>query len=158
MRPQLNILLPVTVFILLFSIGTQVFGQTETKPASKENPSWALDKQKKNDAIKTFPKRIKTRYIIITETKGVLHGNPCAVQETQKMGFQYLLLRKGQPGYETTWDKVANNVWIKTGLVVRKSPFWKMILKKRIEDCRVNTGDFVGMDASEAVEKLTTSR
>lgn len=146
------------MLILLFSAETQVFGQSGTKPTSKENPSWALDKQKKNDAIKTFPKRIKTRYIIITETKGVLHGNPCAVQETQKMGFQYLLLRKGQPGYETTWDKVANNLWIKTGLVVRKSPFWKTVLKKRIEDCRINTGDFVGMNASEPIEKLTSSQ
>jgi len=128
----------------------QVAAQSKDKPIDKDSPSWVLKQKKKNDAVRDFPKQQYPRYIIITETKGVLYGNPCAVQETHRMGFEYVLLKEGQPGYETVWKKVTNNFFVKTGLVFRRSPFWKLILKKRIEDCRVNTGDFVGeIQASE---------
>jgi hypothetical protein len=118
--------------------------QSKERPIDKDSPSWVLKQKKNNDAKKDFPKQEYPRYIVITETKGVLYGNPCALQETHKMGFEYVLLKEGQPGYETRWKKMTNNFFVKTGLVFRRSPFWKLILKNRIEDCRVNTGDFVG--------------
>ncbi len=141
----------ISTFIIAFGFYVAsmdgVFAQSKEKAISKESPSWVLKQKKKNDAVKDFPRQQYPRYIIITETKGVLYGNPCAVQETQRMGFEYVLLKEGQPGYETPWTKMTHNFWVKTGLVFRRTPFWKLILKNRIEDCRINTGDFVG-DAS----------
>ncbi len=147
MRLRLPIfLIMLTTAFYLGSLCTAA-AQSKERPIDKDSPSWVLKQKKKNDAKKDFPKQEYPRYIIITETKGVLYGNPCALQETHKMGFEYVLLKEGQPGYETMWKKMTNNFFVKTGLVFRKSPFWKLILKHRIEDCRVNTGDFIG-DAS----------
>jgi hypothetical protein len=150
MRQRLPIFCVLLTAGLLIGSFCQVAAQSKDKPIDKDSPSWVLKQKKKNDAVRDFPKQQYPRYIIITETKGVLYGNPCAVQETHRMGFEYVLLKEGQPGYETVWKKVTNNFFVKTGLVFRRSPFWKLILKKRIEDCRVNTGDFVGeIQASE---------
>ena len=119
--------------------------QNKKGTLEKDMPTWVVKKKKmRNAAQKDRPRELPVRYIIIKETRGVLYGNPCAVQETQKMGFQYILLKKGQPGYENMWEKVDNNFNVKLGLIFRKSPFWKMILKRRIERCRRDTGDFVG--------------
>ncbi len=131
-------------FLLGLGITDNAIAQKKTREVGEEIPTWAVKKKKRNAAIKARPKELPVRYIIITKTEGVLYGNPCALQETQKMGFQYLLLRKGQPGYENMWEKLDNNLDVKVGLVFRKSPFWKLILKKRIERCRRDTGDFVG--------------
>lgn len=155
MRHRLRIILLLSTICLLLVGVKKAAAQSKEKPITKESPSWVLKQKKKNEAVKDFPRQQYPRYIIITETKGVLYGNPCALQETHRMGFEYVLLKKGQPGYETWWNKVGNNLKVKTGLVFRKSPFWKVILKKRIEDCRVNTGDFVGQ-AADADPELTT--
>lgn len=132
-------------FALLLAGACGARAQQKERPIGKEDPSWVLSqKKRKNEAVRDFPRQQYPRYIVITETKGVLYGNPCAVDETHKMGFEYVLLKKGQPGYETWWKKFGNNLKVKTGLVFRRSPLWKAVLKKRIEECRVNTGDFVG--------------
>lgn len=123
----------------------QAQAQNRERTLQEDMPTWVVKKKKmRNAAQKDKPRELPVRYIIIKETRGVLYGNPCAVQETQKMGFQYILLKKGQPGYENMWEKVDNNFNVKLGLIFRKSPFWKAILKKRIERCRRDTGDFVG--------------
>ncbi|MEQ8413583.1 MAG: hypothetical protein RIB71_03925 [Imperialibacter sp.] len=144
MRLRLPILLIILTTAFFLGSLRMATAQSKEKPIDKDSPSWVLKQKKKNDAKKDFPKQEYPRYIIITETKGLLYGNPCALQETHKMGFEYVLLKEGQPGYETMWKKMTNNFFVKTGLVFRRSPFWKLILKNRIEDCRVNTGDFIG--------------
>lgn len=133
------------VLTLLIGLAENALAQNNERTLEEDLPTWVVKKKKmRNAAQKDKPREMPVRYIIIKETRGVLYGNPCAVQETQKMGFQYILLKKGQPGYENMWEKVDNNFNVKLGLIFRKSPFWKMILKRRIERCRRDTGDFVG--------------
>jgi len=144
MRRPLLYLFTSALVIVSCCFSNATFAQKQQKPLEENIPTWAVTKKKKNAAQKNKPRELPVRYIIITKTKGVLYGNPCAVQETQKMGFQYILLKKGQPGYSDVFEKFDNNFDVKLGLVFRKSPFWKLILKKRIERCRRDTGDFVG--------------
>lgn len=144
MRRPLLYLFTLLLVIASCCFSVTAVAQKQGKPLEETIPTWAIKKKRKNDAQKNMPRELPVRYIIITKTKGVLYGNPCAVQETQKMGFQYILLKKGQPGYADVFEKIDNNFNVKLGLVFRRSPFWKLILKKRIEKCRRNTGDFVG--------------
>ena len=60
------------------------------------------------------------------------------------MGFEYLVEPARLPGSKTWKGKFLNNLWVKTKLVVTRSPFWKLILNNRIKKCRKMSGDLVG--------------
>ncbi len=77
--------------------------------------------------------------------EGTLYGNPCALEETMKMGFIYVVQPRGWLPTNRSWPMVAlNNIWVNTKLIFTRSPFWKLILKKRIDACRDKSGDIVG--------------
>jgi len=73
-----------------------------------------------------------------------LYGNPCAVEATRKMGFEYIIQPKGVPGGENFLLMQGNNLMVNVKLIFTRSPFWKFILNKRISQCRVDSGDIVG--------------
>ena len=90
------------------------------------------------------PKRKKIMIIYVPDASKILYGNPCATFETHRMGFEYVVEPRNGMESKTWKGKFLNNLGVKTKLVVTRSPFWKLILKKRIKKCREQSGDFVG--------------
>ncbi len=76
--------------------------------------------------------------------RGLLIGNKCFDEVTNKMGFIYLIQPKGQPGNKSEMGRLTRNFFAKTGILFRNGPFWKFKLKKKTKDCRRQTGDFTG--------------
>jgi len=74
------------------------------------------------------------------------YGNPCIEEATQKMGFIYTPVVKTQPGYTSEFRRNWHNLWVKEGLMVRRGPWWKLTIKKRIRDCLRKSGDLVGFN------------
>ncbi len=90
------------------------------------------------------PKRKKISYIYKERSEGTLYGNPCAVEATRKMGFEYVLQPAGLPGSPGQNEQEKNNFLVNLKLIFTRGPFWKVRLNKRIKQCRINSGDIVG--------------
>ena len=90
------------------------------------------------------PQRRNIDYIYTHDAKGVYFGNPCVMEATRSMGFEYVLQVRGIPGSPTEDEMFEHNVIVKTKLVFTRSPFWKLILKRKIKKCLEMSGDFVG--------------
>ncbi len=109
-------------------------------PTENVNPKFKDDNTREN-----IPKKKIYSVIYKYNLEGTLYGNPCAMEETMRMGFIYVVQPKGWLPTNQPWPIVVlNNLWVNTKLVVTRSPFWKMILKNRIEKCRDKSGDVVG--------------
>jgi hypothetical protein len=104
-----------------------------------ESSSWIDANTPKN-----APKRKMISLIYKSDASGLLYGNPCAVDATKAMGFIYSLNLEGAPGSTPKFKRLANNILVNIKLIFTRSPFWKLILNKRINDCRERSGDFVG--------------
>lgn len=81
---------------------------------------------------------------IKNDGKGLLLGNSCMDEITHKMGFEYVVQVKGQPGNRNEFGRFFNNLGAKTTIFFRNGPFWKIKLKKKRNDCRRLTGDHLG--------------
>lgn len=106
-------------------------------------PTEKLDRR----SSKASANEIKTKpiaSIYVTDAKKILYGNPCALATTRQMGFEYILEAKRGLISKKPLGKFLNNSWVKTRLCILRSPFWKVILNKRIKKCQKQTGDFVG--------------
>ncbi|MEQ8473677.1 MAG: hypothetical protein RIC35_20945 [Marinoscillum sp.] len=93
---------------------------------------------------KNKPKRKHISYLYTVDSKNILYGNPCAVEATRKMGFEYVVQPLGIPGSPDEKDYELNNFLVKMKLFFTRSPFWKAILNKRIRECAEKSGDIVG--------------
>lgn len=107
-------------------------------------PTENLDRKKEANRQKNKPKKKNYSYIYKARTEGILYGNPCALEETRKMGFEYVVQKPTLPGGMEQEDVRWHNFWVKVKLVFTRSPFWKLILNKKLEQCRQKTGDIVG--------------
>ncbi len=107
-------------------------------------PTRKVNKKVKEDVKKNRPKRQRVMYIYKRRTNNTLYGNPCAVAATREMGFEYLAQEKSTIDLKSYWSRFAHNLWTKTKLVVRRGPWWKLTVNKRINDCRGKTGDRTG--------------
>jgi len=124
--------------ILVFESKSQ-----DDQPIEKFIPTDNLTSKKDYNKAKYRPKNKNLNFIIKKDTEGILYGNPCVLEQTTKMGFQYTLQPKSG-GSKTEVGRLINNFLVKLKLVLTKTPFWKAILNKRIRDCRVKSGDLVG--------------
>jgi len=104
-----------------------------------ESISWGDDNRPEN-----APKRKSVAVIYKSSAVSFLYGNPCAVDATMAMGFIYDINIKGAPGSVTPFKQNWNNMMVNIKLIFTRSPFWKLILNKRIKNCRERSGDFVG--------------
>jgi len=75
-------------------------------------------------------------------TKGTPYGNPCAIDVTHKMGFEFVPLSQGHG--KSPIGYFINNMLVKTKLVFTRTPLWRTILNKRFRDCRLSSGDGIG--------------
>jgi hypothetical protein len=85
------------------------------------------------------------QYMLIyhKNTKGILYGNPCMMEVTRKMGFEYAVAPKGTKGNRTEFGRRMHNFGVKSVLTA-KNPFWRSKVKRKLKECRQKTGDFTG--------------
>ena len=124
----------MVVFFLSAFVG---FGQIEPDEMPTNKTA-----HKKMNHRKYEPKRKEYDKLYKKSTKGTLYGNPCAIDITHKMGFEYVPLAQGRG--KTKMGVFVNNLFVNTKLIFTRTPFWKMILNKRFKDCRRKSGDGVG--------------
>ena len=98
--------------------------------------------QKRVNHRKYQPKRKIYDKLYKKNTKGTMYGNPCAIDVTHRMGFEYVPLN--QKHGKSPIGIILNNTFVGTKLFFTRSPVWKIILKKRLKDCRLSSGDGVG--------------
>ena len=128
-------------FISLF-IGLISYGQDQGSVAFSPEESVGISPKK----LKKQGAKSKRNIEIIFKTKSgkVLYGNPCLREFTRDMGFEYALQSAKMSNRSGVWNMRGNNLMVFAKLVLKKSPFWKLILNKQVKDCRRKMGDFVG--------------
>ncbi|WP_436515373.1 hypothetical protein [Ekhidna sp. To15] len=131
----------ISVLLVIAALGC--LAQKE-KPVQEELPTENLEMRKDSNKRVNRPKRKRYGVIYVPNGDKILYGNLCVLEETHKMGFEYLVEPTNIAGSKTWKGKFVNNLWVKTKLVVTRSPFWKLILNKKIKKCRVLSGDLVG--------------
>ncbi|MEQ8627300.1 MULTISPECIES: hypothetical protein [unclassified Ekhidna] len=130
-------------FIITLLLSLSCLAQ-KVKPVEEELPSENLEMRKDSNKRSNRPKRKNLSLIYVPNADNILYGNPCVTEATHKMGFEYIVEPTNLPGSKTWKGKFLNNLWVKTKLVVTRSPFWKLILNKKIKNCRKMSGDLVG--------------
>lgn len=132
------------VFIALF-FGFLSFSYAQQEKTVRDYlPTENLEMKKDANKPANRPKRKKYSLIYVGTGDKIMYGNNCVIEATQSMGFQYIVEPTNLPGSKSWTGKRLNNLWVKTKLVVTRSPFWKLILNKRIKKCREMSGDLVG--------------
>lgn len=132
-------------FIFVFAIlSTGLFAQKKQKAVSDYLPTENLESRKDANKASNRPARKNISLIYVESADGILYGNACATSETHRMGFEYIVEPSNGLESRTGTGKFLNNLWVKSKLVIRRSPFWKLTLNNRIKKCRRQTGDFVG--------------
>lgn len=128
-------LLLLLVFLLNASagIGQSYEGGSTSKTSLEPQHREKMDKKEKHllSWIKTDPRK-------------TLIGNRCMEEVTRKMGFQYVLQPKGQPGNRSEFGRLIHNLGVKIGILFRNGPFWKIKLNKKRKECMAKTGDYAG--------------
>ena len=126
-----------------FFLSIDCWGQKERK-LEDEFPTKKIDPRSGLTYKVQFYEGKDIDLMIKNKPKGTLYGNPCAIEATRSMGFQYAVQNSNMPGAMTEWERNWNNFKIKFRLFFTHSPFWKMVLKKRLRECGIKTGDRVG--------------
>lgn len=133
--------------IILFTLclyGLCLGQKKEVKPITDYIPT-ENTAANKDDSKGTRPNQKNYSLIYVTKADKILYGNPCALRETQRMGFEYIVEPKLPYGNsKTSFGRFLNNLGVKSKLVLTRSPFWKLILNKRFDKCRTKSGDLVG--------------
>jgi hypothetical protein len=81
--------------------------------------------------------------IYIQDTKNVLYGNPCMDKVSERFGYEYVVMPRNASKYHSSFQSVMHNFYVKSVLFFR-NPFWKIISKKKAQECRQKTGDYMG--------------
>ncbi|MEQ9303310.1 MAG: hypothetical protein RJQ14_05285 [Marinoscillum sp.] len=137
---NLKLVLCLGVFLSFSMVSAQTKKDGYQSHFPTENVTMGLESNKG----KNRPKRKHISYLYTENSKNILYGNPCALEATRKMGFEYVVQPLGIPGSPGEKDFELNNFLVKMKLVFTRSPFWKVILNKRIRECAEKSGDIVG--------------
>lgn len=128
---------------VLFFLGFRLSAQDNQDPR-KYMPTDNVEMGKDYNKRANRPNRKRYSFIYVPNADKILYGNPCALEATHRMGFEYLVEPRSIEGSKTKTGKILTNLWTKSKLVVTRTPFWKAILKKRFRECRIKSGDLVG--------------
>lgn len=124
--------------VCLWGMSVQGVAQQKKQPAPSTNTSWDAD-------IEDEPRDKKQyRTIYRRDAYGIFLGNKCVEETTRNMGFRYVLVPRKGPGSKTAVGVFLHNTGTKSLLLFRNGPFWQCRLRKRIDNCRIRTGDYIG--------------
>jgi hypothetical protein len=131
-------------FIVSFLLLSVVVVKGVAQGYDRANPTENIRMKQDDNNKKNKPKRKRIDVIIKNSPKDLLYGNPCVEEETRQMGFKYTVQNPGLPGTLKPVTLFIHNMKVYTRLTLTKSPFWKMVLNRRIRDCRERSGDWMG--------------
>ncbi|MEM6644136.1 MAG: hypothetical protein AAF616_14240 [Bacteroidota bacterium] len=134
----------VVILILFCFFSLSLWGQKKPKPIVDYLPTENLEGKKDANKATNRPDRKRISLLYVGSADRILYGNACATAETHRMGFEYIVEPQNGRESKSAVGKFLNNLWVKTKLTFRRSPFWKVSLNNRIKKCRRQTGDFVG--------------
>jgi hypothetical protein len=119
------------------------------KKKAKKQRKGATTTTSYNARIKNEPPAPKEyMHLYSTNTRGILQGNKCMDDYTEKLGFRYVVMPPGQDGSLTDTEMRLNNFGVKFLLLLKNGPFWHHRLNKKARKCRERTGDYYGLNAS----------
>ncbi|MEQ9300800.1 MAG: hypothetical protein RIF33_19665 [Cyclobacteriaceae bacterium] len=130
--------------MLMISLASIECLAQESDEIKKELPTEKIAFKVEDDSKANRPQKKKIRYIIKNGTSGILYGNPCVLQVTRRMGFEYAVQTPLLPGSTIEPRRLWNNFKVKLVLALKYSPFWKISLNKRLKECGIKSGDRVG--------------
>ncbi len=132
----------VFFLILVFSLfSPRVCDAQAQNPLEDDLPTRKVDRKVKENKPSNFPKEKKVWYIYVKDGRKVLYGNPCAIQVTHNMGFEYGLDHRPEPGFRPWWGRFKANTATKAMLFFTKGPWWKATVNKRLKGCALSSGD-----------------
>lgn len=134
----------VLILITTILCTVSAMGQASSSELKGYTPTENINPDIDFNRRKNAPKKKDFFYIIKNDMHGFLYGNPCVLEQTRRMGFEYTVQIEGIPGSLRPWRRRWNNTLGYTRLTITRSPFWKLILNKRIKNCRQKSGDIVG--------------
>ncbi|RED91757.1 hypothetical protein C7460_13727 [Marinoscillum furvescens DSM 4134] len=138
---MLRVILVVTlVSAVVSAASSQAARDVYKRDFPTENVTMGMEANKNANR----PKRKRYDYLYTESSRGILYGNPCALQATRKMGFEYVVQPAGIPGSPGRKELEKNNFFVKLKLVFTRGPWWKLVLNNRLRKCRQQSGDFVG--------------
>ena len=120
------------------------FGQEDEKEIYDYFPSENIDASRDFNKKVNKPKEKNILFIIKNSNAKILYGNPCVIDETHRMGFEYSIQIRGLPGSVNGWARFWKNSGVFLKLSLTKGPWWKWTLNKRIKDCRKRSGELLG--------------
>lgn len=131
-----------TFFLLLglLVLGSISLAQAQS-PVEEDMPTRKVDKKVKENKRSNFPKEKKIRFIYVKKGKKVLYGNPCGIEATHKMSFEYGIEHRKEKGFLPWWRRLKNNTATKTFLFFTRGPWWKATINKRLKRCVQSSGD-----------------
>ncbi len=132
------------LMMLMISLASAECLAQESDEIKKDLPTEKVGFKVEDDSKANRPKKKKIRYIIKNGTSGILYGNPCVLQVTRRMGFEYAVQTPLLPGSTIEPRRLWNNFKVKLLLTLKHGPFWKISLNKRLKECGIKSGDRVG--------------
>lgn len=131
-------LIIIITAVCLWGLSDCAVAQQKKKPVTSTNTSW-------DARIEDEPRQKKQyRTIYRREQYGTFMGNKCVEECTQNMGFRYELVPRKGPGSKTAVGVFLHNTGTKSLLLFKNGPFWQLRLRKKIDECRLRTGDYIG--------------
>lgn len=132
----------IYLFMLIAGLTLLDVSSTLAQTTLEESlPTRKVDKKVKENKASNFPKERKIRYIYVKDGKKVLYGNPCAMQVTHLMGFEYGIEHRPDTRFVHWWRRFKTNTTTKTILFFTKGPWWKSTVNKKLKRCVQSSGD-----------------
>lgn len=127
--------------VCLWGMSETAVAQQKGKPGPSTNTSWEAK-------VEEGPREKKSyRTIYRQNAYGIFLGNKCVEESIRNMGFRYELVPRQGPGSKSAMGVFLHNTGAKIVLLFRNGPFWQCRLRRKIDNCRIQTGDYIGYQA-----------
>lgn len=140
----MHLILRICFLLFIVCLASHAEAQQEEKEIYDYFPSENIDASKDFNKKVNKPKQKSISFIIKNSNSKLLYGNPCVIDETHRMGFEYSIQIRGLPGSVNGWSRFWKNAGVRLKLAVTKGPWWKLTLNNRIKDCRKRSGELIG--------------
>lgn len=134
---------PLVLLLLLAWVSGTATAQERRRSKKRYPEQTANTSHQSTDKARAQARQGRMLRIFKRDPSKVLHGNRCVSEYTQAMGFEYVILTADDSG-DADLNSFFTNVGNGVVLMFRHGPFWSCKVRKRIRQCRLGTGDFVG--------------
>ena len=134
----------MTNYTSIFKVGFLILFTLAAMRGLSQQNTGNTDSEARFDKNKERPEKTRLRSIIKNDTKDILYGNKCFEDFTLERGYEYVVTPKGDARNQSDFSRFFHNFGVKTVLLFRNGPFWKIKENKKKKECRNLTRDLVG--------------